>query len=124
MRFAVLDGLDVVNVVLWDGESPLEGSDALVACPPEVSVGWRLVGEQWEAPQEPSQPDPVGADPALASALAKIADVAGLDEAEVAAAFGPQQDTIAPLAQGERALRKVAASEVLTEDELAALGGP
>lgn len=89
MRYAALDGLDVVNVVLWDGEATLEGSDALVACPDEVSVGWRLVEGQWEAPPDPPPADPPAADPALASALAKIADVAGLDPAEVAAAFGP-----------------------------------
>lgn len=49
-RYAVLDGDAVVDVVLWDGQSEYPGSERLVACPEEVSVGWAREGGAWAPP--------------------------------------------------------------------------
>lgn len=56
MRYAILDGNAVVNVVLWDGETPLEGSEHFVPVGPEVGPGWTRDGDQWVPP--PSEPEP------------------------------------------------------------------
>lgn len=53
------DGL-VVNVIVWDGESPYqhEGMTLLAAADhPGIWIGWRRVGDEWVAPPEP-EPEP------------------------------------------------------------------
>ncbi len=53
-RYGVLSGTEVVNVVLWDGETewtPPDGCTA-VACPDNVGPGWTFEDGAWTAPIE------------------------------------------------------------------------
>ncbi len=61
-RYAVIDGTDVVNIILLDesdsyippaGHTLHPASDA-------VSIGWRWAANMWLAPEEPqSEPQPI-----------------------------------------------------------------
>lgn len=58
MRYAqVIDG-EVVNVILWDGEFPLEMDGELVVIPEDAAVaaGWAYAGGEFEA--QPTLPEP------------------------------------------------------------------
>lgn len=57
MRYSIIDGSDVVNVIEWDGEQDYEAPDGLilVSCPDEVSVGWTVTSDGFIAPPEPPQ---------------------------------------------------------------------
>lgn len=70
-RFAVMNGEEVVNLILWDDsedeyEAP-EGS-TVIAAPEEVDLGWKLSLDEWVAPARP-EPEPVPTeDPAVTAA--------------------------------------------------------
>lgn len=55
-RYVLVEDATVVNVVLWDGVTPFDGSDRLIAVPdrPEVSVGWTYDGEVFLPPPNPA----------------------------------------------------------------------
>ena len=61
MRYAIVDGTDVVNVIIWDGEEEYPPPDGclVIPAPDEVSVGWTYVDGVYHSPNVP----PV--DPAL-----------------------------------------------------------
>lgn len=55
MRYAIVNGTDVVNVIVWDGEEeyvPPEGY-FVVPAPDEVSVGWTYVDGEFHSPNIP-----------------------------------------------------------------------
>ena len=55
MRYAIVSGSMVVNVVLWDGAAswaPPEGCEA-VACGDTVGPGWTYNGSTFSAPVVP-----------------------------------------------------------------------
>lgn len=58
-RFLIMRGDTVVNVVVWDGESPWQPSaDATVLdAPAGVGPGHRLVDGEWIAPPPPPEPE-------------------------------------------------------------------
>lgn len=58
MRYAQIENEVVTNVVLWDGESEVAGSDLLIECPDEVSVGWSYVDSTWAAPEPDTSHEP------------------------------------------------------------------
>jgi hypothetical protein len=60
-RYAVLDGDNVVNIILWDSVDEYDNPDMDVEpVPEEVSIGWTRVNGQWIAPS----PEPVEDHPA------------------------------------------------------------
>lgn len=54
-RYAIVQGDDVVNVVLWDGETLYEPDGELVALADDEAVGpgWTRKKGKWVAPPEP-----------------------------------------------------------------------
>jgi hypothetical protein len=55
MRYLLMNGNRVANVVVWDGETDWvapDGVDVLVA-PDGVGPGWTLDGNVWVAPPPP-----------------------------------------------------------------------
>lgn len=84
--YLVIKDNQVINTVLWDGESDWtapEGTTVELA-PAHVGIGWTRVGGEWVAPEPPA---PQAEDPAKASARAKLAAL-GLTEEEIAALIG------------------------------------
>jgi hypothetical protein len=58
--YAVLDGEDVTNIILWDDiEDEYEAPEGLtvVLAPEEVSIGWKRSLDEWIAPVLP-EPEP------------------------------------------------------------------
>jgi hypothetical protein len=59
-RYALVQGDDVVNVVMWDGATPYEPDGELVALADDEAVGpgWTRKKGKWVAPPEPeSEPE-------------------------------------------------------------------
>lgn len=65
-RYVIVDKGIVVNSILWDGREayPVAKGTTAIEAPPEVSIGWTLVGKTWvrpddanEEPDAPSVPD-------------------------------------------------------------------
>ena len=84
--YLIVKDNEVINTVLWDGESDWtapEGTTTMVA-PAGVGIGWTRVDGEWVAPEPP--PAPVE-DPNKVSARAKLAAL-GLTEAEITAMIG------------------------------------
>jgi hypothetical protein len=84
--YLVIKDNEVINTVLWDGESdwtPPEGTTVELA-PPHVGIGWTRVDGNWVAPEPPPAPTP---DPAKVSARAKLAAL-GLTDEEISAIVG------------------------------------
>ena len=84
--YLIIKDEQVINTVLWDGESDWtapEGTTAVVA-PAGVGIGWTKSGSNWIAPEPPAAPTP---DPNKVSARAKLAAL-GLTEAEITALLG------------------------------------
>lgn len=63
-RYALLEGTDVVNVILLDTADEYEPDEGLnlKLAPVPVSPGWTYVNKKWEAPvrPEPEVPDSEG----------------------------------------------------------------
>jgi hypothetical protein len=55
MRFLIMSGDLVSNVVVWDGETPWSAPDnvELLEAPAGVGVGFRRDGNTWIAPPAP-----------------------------------------------------------------------
>jgi hypothetical protein len=55
MRYAIISGSEVVNVVLWDGVVPWEAPEGCeaVACGSTVGPGWTHDGSSFIAPVVP-----------------------------------------------------------------------
>ena len=84
--YLIVKDNEVINTVLWDGESDWtapEGTTTMVA-PAGVGIGWTKSGSNWVAP-EPSTPP--AEDPNKVSARAKLAAL-GLTEDEIKAIVG------------------------------------
>jgi len=84
--YLVIKNNEVINTVLWDGESDWtapEGTTTMVA-PAGVGIGWTKSGSNWVAPEPPAAP---AEDPNKVSARAKLAAL-GLTEAEITALLG------------------------------------
>jgi len=84
--YLVIKNNEVINTVLWDGESDWtapEGTTTMVA-PAGVGIGWTKSGSNWVAPEPPAAPTE---DPNKVSARAKLAAL-GLAEAEITALLG------------------------------------
>jgi hypothetical protein len=95
-RHAVMEGDLVVNVILWDGEQPFEGTDDTRQIPDDspVGIGWALDGDEWIAPVvEEAEVSQATLDQeaeriaARRAALQKFAAF-GLTEADLAAVLG------------------------------------
>ena len=54
MRFAIIEGGNVVNIAVAD--APLEGN--WIAAPEGVGIGWSFDGTDWTPPAEPEGPAP------------------------------------------------------------------
>lgn len=52
MRFAVVNGIEVTNVIVWDGEQEYEVQEDLVELPLDspVGPGWTRVEGEWIPP--------------------------------------------------------------------------
>ena len=86
--YLILKGNEIINTVLWDGESDWtapEGTTTMVA-PAGVGLGWTKSGSNWIAPEPAPAPAPTP-DPNKVSARAKLAAL-GLTEAEITALLG------------------------------------
>jgi hypothetical protein len=62
MRYAIVDGSDVINVIEWNGEEEYEAPEGMLvlSAPEEVSVGWKVSSDGWVPPvSPPPEPDPV-----------------------------------------------------------------
>ena len=84
--YLVIKDNQVINTVLWDGESDWtapEGTITMVA-PAGVGIGWTKSGSNWIAPEPPAAPTP---DPNKVSARAKLAAL-GLTDEEISALVG------------------------------------
>ena len=84
--YLIIKDEQVINTVLWDGESdwtPPEGTTVELASA-HVGIGWTRVAGEWIAPEPP--PAPVE-DPNKISARAKLAAL-GLTESEISALLG------------------------------------
>lgn len=85
-QYAIIDGIDVVNVILLDDDNsyiPPEGH-ILIKAPEGVAIGWQFAGDNWIAPEPPEAiQDPIE-DPEITQAkmegLAELLDI-GLSEA-------------------------------------------
>lgn len=54
MRYAVVVGNVITNVIIWDGVSEYEFEDSLVEVPEEVGIGWHLSeAHEWMPPSPP-----------------------------------------------------------------------
>lgn len=54
-RYAViLEGV-VVNVILWEGDTPIQVNGQLLEAPDHVGPGWLYDGEQWTSPYPPPE---------------------------------------------------------------------
>ena len=55
MRYAIVSGSQVVNVILWDGVTPWVAADGCeaVACGDTVGPGWTYNGSIFIAPAVP-----------------------------------------------------------------------
>ena len=85
-NYLILKDNEVINTVVWDGESEWiapEGTTAVVA-PAGVGIGWTKSGSDWIAPEPAPAPTE---DPNEASARAKLAAL-GLTEDEIKAIVG------------------------------------
>ncbi len=83
------DGV-VFNVVVWDGVSPWEPGDGLLAEPDPgmTHIGWiKQLDGSFAPPPSPPAPEPTVEDLARASARVKLAAI-GLTEEEIAALVG------------------------------------
>lgn len=59
MRYAILEGNVVVNVIVWDGETLYPESDATrFIGETDVGIGWSIVDDQWVPPDRPEEPMP------------------------------------------------------------------
>jgi hypothetical protein len=68
--YAVLDGEDVTNIILWDSEDEYEAPEGLtvILAPEDVSIGWKRSLDEWIAPVMPEpEPQPTE-DPAVTEA--------------------------------------------------------
>ena len=86
--YLVIKDNEVINTVLWDGESDWaapEGTTTVIA-PAGVGIGWTKSGSNWIAPVYAADPEPTP-DPNKVSARAKLAAL-GLTEAEITALIG------------------------------------
>lgn len=84
-RYAVLDGDNVVNIILWDSADEYDNPDMDVApVPEEVSIGWTRVNGEWVAPSPVQIDEPPIEDPlvtaAKESAMQELMDM-GISEA-------------------------------------------
>jgi hypothetical protein len=84
--YLIIKENEVINTAFWDGESDCAAPDGTTAilAPEGVWIGWKLVDDNWVAPQPPA-PEPE--DPAKTSARAKLAAL-GLTEDEITAMVG------------------------------------
>lgn len=90
MRYALIDGSDVVNVILWDGEEDYEAPDGflVVPCEDEVSVGWKVNSDGWVPPVlPPAEPDPIPIESSevLAAKNSALAELVALGVTEATA---------------------------------------
>jgi hypothetical protein len=69
MRYALVKDGQVVNVILWDGETPFDADSTPVLIPDELAVGpgWSYDGTSWTAPAVEEVPPPTE-DPAVVQA--------------------------------------------------------
>jgi hypothetical protein len=71
-RYAILEGTDVVNLILWDSEDEFEvlEGQVLTPAPDEVGIGWKWESDSWIQPPTPEEiiMPPVAEDPAVTSA--------------------------------------------------------
>ena len=84
--YLIVKDNEVINTVLWDGESDWtapEGTTTMVA-PAGVGIGWTKSGSNWIAPEPAPAP---AEDPNKVSARAKLAAL-GLTEDEITALIG------------------------------------
>lgn len=91
-RYAVLDAANkVVNIILWDGQSPYESAETVVevGANETCEIGFERVGEAWVAPVVEPEPEPEP-DPAAALRQAGIDKLMalGLTEDEAKAIAG------------------------------------
>ena len=56
-RYAHMNGDEVTNVSLWDGETPWEPGCEVVEMPEgsPVGPGWTRDGDEWIAPPQPEE---------------------------------------------------------------------
>lgn len=91
-RYALLDADGtVVNVILWDGETPYTSSEKAVEIPADlaVSIGWTRTAEGWAIPPEPEVPEsPVDPNEALQAQAVQKLMALGLTEDEAKAIAG------------------------------------
>lgn len=60
MRYAVVNDGIVSNVILWDGESPIDENLVLIPSDQPFEIGWKYDGENFTPPEEiPIVPDEV-----------------------------------------------------------------
>ena len=59
MRYAQIKDNLVINVIVWDGETPYDPGEGitLVKCPDKVGVGFTYDGKKFTAPA-PVEPEP------------------------------------------------------------------
>lgn len=58
MTYVILEGEDVVNVIVWDGETPYDPENGRVREAPDgVGIGWKRIDGEWVAPPEETQPE-------------------------------------------------------------------
>jgi hypothetical protein len=84
--YLILKDNEVINAIVWDGESDWsapEGTTAILA-PDGVGIGWTKSGSNWIAPAPAPAPTP---DANKVSARAKLAAL-GLTENEITALLG------------------------------------
>jgi hypothetical protein len=69
-KYAIVEGVDVINIILMaDGDlyTPPEGCLVLEA-PEDISIGWRMIANDWVAPEEPPAPEQPTEDPDVTAA--------------------------------------------------------
>lgn len=68
----MLDGVDVVNLILWDSEEEFEVPEGqvLMSAPDEVGIGWKRESDSWIQPPAPEEVviPPVAEDPVVTDA--------------------------------------------------------
>lgn len=95
-RYAVLDGENVINVILWNAEDEYESSEGtmLVAAPDYVSPGWTFINGEWSGPVITEPPLP-SEDPTMSAKYAAVEELMALGVSESTARI------IAGLSEGE-----------------------
>jgi hypothetical protein len=85
-KHAILDGIDVVNIILLDDEdeyTPPVGHMVIPADSDDVAIGWTRVENTWVAPEEPpANPQPTEDPDVLAAKYEGVKELTDLGISE------------------------------------------